>query len=489
MKYTDLMIYRDYPESQRQAALLPKIDVTPNADQLKAALSGAFDCAELPSDTAYSFPSTINGKKAAINANDFFERYIKDYASENPVALEAFYGLLDKHFSMIVIACEMYKHFPDHNDAIAHTVRFVDQNTFTREEASSLIVSTVDALVCEDGLTAQGKKSMREYLSSLTGSVYKLKTTIPKKSIRAINKLTHYLPLVNAQAFAAGIELQSFSKKNQDITTNVKLTYEGEGVNISGRQPVTRFDRLVCDGIASAYIHGSSEGFITSAMVARIINGDDSVDKPSPQQVAAVTRSIDKMRFTRVRIDCKKELEKYNATLDGMPVTGGIIDTYLIKADMVEIQTSGKIVTGFRVNEPPILYSYAQRTKQIITVPSRLLSIKDEKGKVYTSDTFLLVREHLLRRIEGMKGKNSLHNDTISLFSYEKDNKHHCGLYEAAECGISKPSDITGSLKITAQRVREHAIKILEFWKRENYIKDFSLEKDGRAISRIRIQL
>lgn len=484
MKYTDLMIYRDYPESQRQAALLPKIDVTPNADQLKAALSGAFDCTELPSDTAYSFPSTINGKKAAINANDFFERYIKDYASENPVALEAFYGLLDKHFSMIVIACEMYKHFPDHNDAIAHTVRFVDQNTFTREEASSLIVSTVDSLVCEDGLSDQGKTALAEYMSVTTRTKLPTFRSIrPRNSIRANNKLANLLPTISEDTFS----LQAFnSKKKANITTNVMLEYEGDGVSITGKK-ISRFDRLVCDSIASLYACGNRT--MTSDTIARAVNGNTN---PSPKLIADVSRSVDKMRFTRVTIDCKKELSEFAISpeaLDGLPVLSDVIDTYMLKVDKRETATSNKIVTAFFFNEPPILYSYASLTKEIITVPSHLLLIKDEHGKAYTSDTFLLVREHLLRRVAGIKSKNKLNNDSISLFSYSKNGRWHAGLYEAAECGISEPKDISdGATKKTASRIREHAKKILTYWKAEGYITDFVFEKKGQAFSSIRIK-
>ena len=122
-----------------------------------------------------------------------------------------------------------------------------------------------------------------------------------------------------------------------------------------------------------------------------------------------------------------------------------------------------------------------------MTVPADLLAIKevDKKG-VYNSfvpntESRIQVKGYLLRRIEGMKGKNALNSNIISLTSYDKDGKHHQGIYEI----YGKPEPSTKDATI----IRSFISDVLDFWIAEKYIKGYSFMKEGKKFVGVKIDI
>lgn len=316
-----------------------------------------------------------------------------------------------------------------------------------------------------------------------------LRSIAPTKHIIPNNKITNAL---SAGHIGFSENLEDFfpvrvSKESAKtpVISNIMVAYDGDKVQLSSRRPFTEYDRNVYNAVVSLYVHGDQQHVMTPAMIYRAMTGLPEASNPSPQQIGAVTKSIDKMRFIRVRIDCTEELKHRRAQLNGVPIVNGMVDTYLLNADGAQVTAGGHTIEAYRINRPPVLYEYSRATKQVLTVPSDLLAIKeaDDKG-VYNSlisnnESRIQIKGYLLRRIEGMKGKNGLDNDVISLLSYDKGEKHHPGLYEIA--GKPEPN------KKEALAIRSYVTAVLNFWKAEKYIKDFEFLKKDKSITSIRI--
>jgi len=316
----------------------------------------------------------------------------------------------------------------------------------------------------------------------------RLQSLIPQKHLIPNNKLTNAL---GADIIGVGKVAISVSKPKakQPIDIICNLNYEGEKVKLAGRQNFTEYDRNVYNAVTSLFVFGDQSHIVTPAMVYRAMVGMGETENPSPQQIGAVTRSLDKIRFIRAVVDCTEEFKQRRISLNGEYVTNGIIDTYLLNASAIQIQAGGRAVRAYKIDKTPVLYAYSRALNQVYTVPAALLDIRavDSKtGKATTSricntESRIQVKGYLLRRIEGMKGKNALKNDVISLLSCDKEGKHHAGLYEIA--GDATPS------RIVAKRVRDYAEDVLKFWKAKKYISSYCFTKSGQQTTGIKITL
>lgn len=289
--------------------------------------------------------------------------------------------------------------------------------------------------------------------------------TPPEKHIMPINKLAN--TITTAKGFNLfdinGADLIVSAQGKKEITTRCMLTYEGDNITLSGRQPFTEYDRNVADAVTSLYEYGGSN-IITAATVYRAMVNMTDTETPSQQQIGAVTRSLDKMRFTRVRIDCTEELKQRKVSLNGKQITGGLADTYLLAMESIEIEAGGQRVKAYKIIKTPILYEYAQITKQVITAPSKLLAIPKQSN----TEKRISIKSYLLRRIYGIKGKSRL-NPHI-LFST---------MYEDLDMQPTKDDK---------KRNKSYIDSVLKYWKEEKFIKDYSFTKSGREYDGIMIR-
>ncbi len=94
----------------------------------------------------------------------------------------------------------------------------------------------------------------------------------------------------------------------------------------------------------------------------------------------------------------------------------GMIDTLPKRLDATVVhrsRRSGRPHTGSTA--PPVLYQYSSLLNEVLIVPSSSQNIRavDENGsitdnRVSNTEGRIQIKGYLLRRIEGMKGKNSL---------------------------------------------------------------------------------
>lgn len=259
------------------------------------------------------------------------------------------------------------------------------------------------------------------------------------------------------------------------------------GEDLQGK--ISPYDMVVYSAICS--LSEQSETVMTPATIYRAMTGEKSGATPSRGQTAAVTRSINKMRTATIYIDCTDEVEAYAkgrdaGQYDALQVqrkAGAapcfFFDTYLLAAEWFVAQAGRDQVRALRLLRRPVLLEHAKISKQVISVPAYLL---DTKHLIKNSEMRIVLKDYLLRRIEGMKGKNNLTQHTISLLSRERGGKHRPGLYEIAT-GKAEPG------KKEAANVRQAARAYLGYWKERGYIKGFSFAKTGDGFSSIRIDV
>lgn len=341
-----------------------------------------------------------------------------------------------------------------------------------------------------------GIGSVEQYLTSFLNEsgegsapdaahIPQLKSTLPRTHIIPNNKLANTMvkDVVGIGQFT--LKVSARNAKNP-VRTICILSYDKQNVDVRGREPFTEYDRNVYNAVASLYVYGDPSHIITPAMVYRAMTGMQNTEYISPKQIDSVTHSLDKMRFMRAQIDCTAELKMRNATVDSKQIRRGIIDTYLLAADAIDVEAGGQTVKAYSIIKPPVLYEYSASVKQVLQIPSALLDVKelDSAGNVTAcsisnSDSRIQIKGYLLRRIEGMKGDNRLNNPVIALSDYERDGERHRGLYSIA--GYPTPS------KTEASRIRTSIEKMLSYWQAINHISGFDIVKEGQKAIGYRI--
>ena len=299
-----------------------------------------------------------------------------------------------------------------------------------------------------------------------------LTSIIPQKHLIPNNKLANSLTkdIIDAGA----IDLVVSGRGKSEITTRCVLSYEGENVTLSSRQPFTEYDRQVADAVTSLYEYGDESHIVTAATVYRAMVHATETETPSPQQIGAVTRSLDKMRFVRVQIDCSEELTRRKLSLNGAQVTGGKIDTYLLALDKLEVTAGGQRVTAYKVIKTPILYDYSRLTGQVLTVPAALLDIRDKSGaKVANTEKRIAIKGYLMRRISVMKGKTG-----------NRQSNHI--LYESSYDEVSDGKELS---RKDQQSIRDYIGLVMDSWKREGFIKGYTELTSGRKKTGLEIKI
>lgn len=300
----------------------------------------------------------------------------------------------------------------------------------------------------------------------------KLQSLIPQKHLIPNNKLANSL---TKDIIGAGIiELDVSGKKEPELLTRCILNYEGDNVKLSSRQPFTEYDRNVADAVTSLYEYGDSSHIITAAQVYRAMVHATKTETPSAQQIGAVTKSLDKMRFVRVQIDCSQELTRRNVSLNGAQVTSGKIDTYLLALEKIEVTAGGQRVSAYKIMKPPILYEYSSLTRQVLTVPAALLDVRDNTGvKVSNTELRIAAKGYLLRRISVMKGKSGARQSHTIKYS---------SLYEEVCPGQTLR-------RVEQQRLRDYTAIVLENWTWKGFISGYTETLQGNKKIGVEIKL
>lgn len=348
-----------------------------------------------------------------------------------------------------------------YRDVVLKAIQYALQTQPPTADDGQPLRELLQAIIERREITAAEVRALLPQLASI----------VPQKHLIPNNKLANSL---TKDIIDAGTIALDVGKKKGDIMTRCVLSYEGDNVKLSSRQPFTEYDRQVADAVTSLYEYGDESHVITAATVYRAMVHATETETPSPQQIGAVTRSLDKMRFVRVQIDCSEELTKRKLSLNGAQITGGKIDTYLLALEKLEVIAGGQKVAAYKVIKTPILYDYSRLTGQVLTVPAALLDIRDRTGgKVANTERRIAIKGYLMRRISVMKGKRgSSQSDHI--------------LYDTVYTEIGEGKELT---RRDQQLIREYISLVLDSWKRENFIADYSELTQGRKKTGVQIKI
>lgn len=291
----------------------------------------------------------------------------------------------------------------------------------------------------------------------------------PQKHLIPNNKLANKISDI-VDAGNIGL-IVSGNRQKKEIVTACILSYEGDNVKISSRRPFTAYDREVADAVASLFVYGHESHIVTPAMVYRAMVHATETETPSAQQIGAITKSLDKMRFIRVVIDCSEELKSRNLNLNGEQVRGGKIDTYLLNMEKTEIKAGGQKTIAYKIKSAPILYDYARLVNQVITIPADLLDIRDETGaKVSNTERRIAVKGYLMRRIKVMQGKNNTSRNILYSTIYN----------EVCEDAPTEKEQ---------RAIKDYVDIVLKCWVRKKLIKGYTVTTSGKKKTGVAITL
>lgn len=381
------------------------------------------------------------------------------------------------------IGNELYQRICRENYSLSHKkIKNILTNSFLESFAKQ---TKETGLTFDDSYISELVTKILDVIQELEQPpIEQLKSVLPKKHVMPNNKLANVMTMGIIDIGEITLEESKKGAKKRIETTCV-LTYEGDKVKLTGRQSFTEYDRNVYNAVASLYVYGDPSHIVTPAMVYRAMTGLTDAEKPTAGQLAAVARSLDKMRFIRARIDCTEELKMRHITLNSQQINNGEIDTSLLMAEAVKVKAGGQTVKAYHILKVPILYEYAAAVKQVLTVSASTLDIKELNpdgsagARLPNTESRILIKGYLIRRIEGMKGKNKLNNPVIALYDYQRDGETHYGLYS-----------ITGKVDPTREemrRIREDAEKMLAYWKATGYITDYEVQTQGKKITGFKI--
>ena len=198
--------------------------------------------------------------------------------------------------------------------------------------------------------------------------------------------------------------------RRKEITAYTMIEFDpGEtSIKITDAK-LTEYERQVSDAIISLWITAKEENLppvFTPDMIFRAMPGGS--DKASQQQKEAIVTTIEKFRRLHITVDATEEMRKRgvigaNATFK--------IDNFYLSATHAEykVKNGGQTVNAYQIDAEPIILTYCNMTKQLLTIPAKYISVeKIKKGRA--SGELLpmtaprqAMTGYLLRRIAIMK--------------------------------------------------------------------------------------
>lgn len=365
----------------------------------------------------------------------------------------------------------------------------LDKESITKEELKNLITIKAN-LIPAEALKELGAKHQKEIdesvfdnliadmivetlkdndIQELFSKVYdeleidieKLDSITPTSYIMANNKMMNKLS--NGELKEGLTDLLVIDRPRKEVVTPISLNYDDENIQIVNKDKrFTPYDRTVHNSICSIFEAGN--GTFTPDQVYRCMNGLNNTEKVSPQAIGAVTKSIDKTRRMYTKIEVEKEAKEYG--LDKIKM-----EDHILSARKITLEAGGHEVVGYKFNysnnSKPIIYEYAQMTRQVLTIPRELLNTKDV---IRSTTEVTIIREYLIRRIEVMKRKGNKHQSNKIRFTSINQ-----------EIGQDDPA------KEKAKKIRDNSSKLLDSFKDNDYIKEYKFYKEGRSFKGIEI--
>ena len=156
---------------------------------------------------------------------------------------------------------------------------------------------------------------------------------------------------------------------------------------------------------------------------------------------------------------------------------------HFLPVSSVEIQSGNQtVVEGYRLLELPALYAYAERIKQMISVPIEILA--STGGFLPDTDENVI-----LKRIARMKKeKATVYSRRIRYEWYDRKAQREKGMF--AELGY-REEDFASRSSWLNKRAKVHKVvkQILDAFRQAGYIAGYSETREGNTITGVEILL
>lgn len=255
-----------------------------------------------------------------------------------------------------------------------------------------------------------------------------------------------------------------------EIGTIVSLLYDGdESVKVK-RQ--SAFNEAVHNAVNTLWYFNEqknpgTELVVTAEELWRVMNGKQAGDtsvKVTAKQLQKVRASMDFQRATLCTINLAEQIKAHLITLDDERLIDGVMSDNLISAFYGSFTTeTGRVVEGYAIKRPPILYTYNQARKTLLYLDFDLL---DTTGEINNSENVIEFRSYLLREIKVMR-MHAWTNDYSTRIKLAT-------LYE--KTGIKPPED-----RKEAKKNRDKIEGLLTAWMKKGFIESFLPVKEGKA--------
>ena len=268
-------------------------------------------------------------------------------------------------------------------------------------------------------------------------------------------------------------------KLAKPITTIVVCEYDNLPSDIQA--VITEEDKQISNAIISLWVAGKNEDphkhiIFTPRDIYEVLAGGKKDKKPSKAEYERICKTIEKLSSLRIKLEADRELESYGIKSDDPDKTRLKVKSNYLHTMGVSVTSKhkqDKRLDAWELIAEPIIYTYAKATKQIITVPIKVLAIEetDKAGKlagklVLMTKTRGAIRGYLMKRIEIMRANtNNNQSNTI---------KFKTLFNEIGE---------THQTRLEQKRDRDFIIQCLDYWKAIGFINDYKLNKERLAIT------
>ena len=200
----------------------------------------------------------------------------------------------------------------------------------------------------------------------------------PKEVKLLNNKVVNFIPTATQQLceqedtvarFYVGKKDKDNDKKaNKQVIVIVEFS-ENEGCVLS--RPINQFETNILSAVFTIFISGNLT--FSPKHICEILTGGGRAEK-SPNLLAEIEKSIDRLKSIFVRIDATEQAKKQN-----YKIQKAISESYLLPLRKEKRIFKGKQQEeiAYEFIDIPAIFNYSQDVKQIVTCPTQLLQLSN----------------------------------------------------------------------------------------------------------------
>ena len=264
------------------------------------------------------------------------------------------------------------------------------------------------------------------------------------------------------------LSVGKIGKAHEPVLTKIVVSLDPDELEkMSNNMEFTYFDKSVFDAICSLLMIGNKA--MSLSMIARAMLGKKSPYHPGSELLEEIDKSINKLERIKISIDMSEEIARFNQ-LKNEDVSKAVLKSRFFECRRLDTVIKGNAVDVIMFTQEPILLKYAKKRAQLSSINNSLLDTPTKKTK-----NLITIQSYLLQRINMLKLNKKL--PQCIMFK---------SIYSLFDDDVVNMSD--RAIKDLYVRARKAVLSILEFWKKEGFIKNYSLTTKGRSYYKIDIE-